>query len=429
MRAGRPAAAVVAATLVAAAVTGCGSSGPAGAPTQAEIRSLLGRHAAALRAGSVKDFLADVDTARADAPFRARQAALIDNISDVPLASWQYSLAAPVTEPSVAAAATKRYGAPATVVRVTLSFRLAGIDALPDRHDLWWSFVRRDGHVRLAGDDDVAQAGGASWRGPWDFGPVVVAKGPRSLVLGHIENSTRLSAFADAVDAAVPVVRRVWGAGAPAAVAVYAPATEREFAALLGGGGANAPGGTARTDVAAEAITTGVDPVHDQPYGQRLLLDPTADTTLSAAGALIVAAHEITHLATATATADGMARWVVEGFAEYVGELAGRQPVKLAASELRADVLRGRVPAALPADAAFAAGAPARPQAYQQAWLACRLIAATAGDAGLVRFYRLAGRPDLAPGTAVATALHTVLHTSVAAFTARWRGYLEEQLG
>lgn len=381
---------------------------------------MLARHAAALREGSTARFLADVDTARADAPFRSRQAALVDNISDVPLASWRYALAAPVTEPGVAAQAAKRYGAPATVVRVTLSFELAGVDTIPDRHDLWWSFIRRGGRVLLAGDDDVAQAGGVSWRGPWDFGPVVVAKGRHSLVLGHIENSTRLAAFADAVDGAVPVVRRVWGPSSPAAVAIYAPATEAEFGALVGG--------TTRTDVAAEAISSGTDPATQRPYGQRLVLDPTADARLSGVGARIVAAHEITHLATAAVTGENAPRWVVEGFAEYVGELAGGQPVRVAAAELRADVAAGRLPTSLPADAAFAAGAAGQPQAYEEAWLACRLIATKAGDGGLVRFYRLAAAPGVAPSDAVAAALRAVLHVSVAAFTAQWRSYVETEL-
>jgi hypothetical protein len=423
VRAGRLAAALAAVTALTAltALTACGSSGPTGAPTQAEIRAVLAHHAAALRAGSAARFLADVDTARADAPFRSRQAALVDDISDVPLAAWNYTLAAPVTDRAVAAAAARRYGAPATVVRVTLSFELAGVDTLPDRHDLWWSFVRRAGKVLLAGDDDVANAGGASWRGPWDFGPVVVAKGEHSLVLGHIENATRLASFADAVDAAVPVVRRVWGSSAPAAVAAYAPATEDEFHALVGDG-------TLRTDVAAEAISSGTDPGSGRPYGQRLVLDPGADATLSAVGARIVAAHEITHLATAAVTSPTAPRWVVEGFAEYVGEIAGGQPVKVAAAELGADVAHGRVPQSLPTDAAFAAGAAGQPQAYQQAWLACRLIAARAGEAGLVRFYTLAAAPGVAPDTAVAAALRQVLHATVAAFTADWRTYVKDQL-
>ena len=411
---------MAAALALAGAATGCGSSDGSGAPTQAQIRTVLAHHAAALRAGSASRFLADVDTAHADAAFRSRQAALLENIAGVPLASWRYTLAAPVTDPGVAAAAAKRYGAPATVVRVTLSFALAGVDTVPDRHDLWWTFVRRDGRVLLAGDDDVAQSGGVSWRGPWDFGPVVVAKGAHSLVLGHIENSTRLAPFADAVDAALPVVQRVWGPTAPSAVAVYAPATEQEFADLVGGPG--------RTDVAAEAISSGTDPATQRPYGRRLVLDPGADAKLSTVGARIVAAHEITHLATAAVTSAGTARWVVEGFAEYVGELAGGQPVPVAAAELRADVAAGRLPSGLPTDAAFAAGTPGQPQAYQQAWLACRLIAAKAGDNGLVRFYRLAAAPGDAPSQAVATALRSVMHVSVPAFTAQWRAYLKAEL-
>ncbi|TAM87739.1 MAG: hypothetical protein EPN43_09135 [Jatrophihabitans sp.] len=418
-RGGASLAVVIVLVMLGLGTAACGA-GPSGPPTGSQIRTVLARHAEALRAGASARFLADVDTARADARFRSRQAALITNIAGVPLASWTYTLAAPVTDPGVARAAARRYGAPATVVRVTLAFELAGVDTVPDRQDLWWTFVRRDGRVLLAGDDDMAQAGGVSWRDPWDFGPVVVARGVHSLVLGHIENALHLTAFADAVDAALPVVRSVWGADTPYAVAVYAPASQAEFAALTGD--------AAGADADAEAITAGIDPRTARPYGQRVVLAPAADAALSGTGAEIVAAHEITHLATAAITAPGMARWVVEGVAEYVAELGADEPVSVAAAELRAEVRAGRVPAELPSDAAFAAGAAGQAQAYEQAWLACRMIAAMVGNDGLVRFYRVAGAPDEPAGIAVAHALQQVVHLSPQQFTERWQAYLRSQL-
>jgi hypothetical protein len=391
------------------------------APTVAEISELLARHARELLTGSRAGFLADVDTAAAAKAFRSRQAAQLDNLADVPLQSWRYSVASPVTDGTALAAATRRYGAPALIVRVSLQYRLRGVDADPDRHDLWWTFVRRGGRVLLAGDDDLADTGGTSWRGPWDFGAVVVARGTSSLVLGHIANATALTRLAGVADAAVPAVTAVWGGAWSQRVAVVVPADGAEFAALTGG--------TADADVSATAVTAGVDPVTGRPYGQRLVLSPTAPGTLSGVGEQIVVRHELTHLAAAADTSESTPRWVVEGFADYVGERGSGQPVAVAAAELRRDVLAGDVPAALPADSAFAAGAPGRAQAYEQAWLACRLLAARAGVVGLARFYRAVGTAVAPAAQAVATALHAAVGLSLAAFTAQWRAYLIRELG
>jgi hypothetical protein len=66
---------------------------------------------------------------------------------------------------------------------------------------------------------------------------------------------------------------------------------------------------------------------------------------------------------------------------------------------------------------------------YEQAWLACKLIAQRAGVDGLVRFYQEVGRAVLPTEYAVKLALHDVLHETLRAFTAQWRAYLTAQLG
>jgi hypothetical protein len=414
---------LLASALLLGTLTACSSgSRPAGAPTLAEVKALLARHGAALLAHSTKRFLADVDTSTTAKAFRARQAAEIDNISDVPLQSWRYSATGADTDHIELAAAARRYGAPALIVQVQLSYRLRGIDTQPDRHDLWWTFVRRDGQVYLAGDDDLAKAGSASWRGPWDFGPVVVARGTSSLVLGHVANALQLTALARAVDAAIPAVDAVWGSDWNQHVAVLVPSGQKEFSALTGTG-------LGYRDLAAVAITSGIDAVTRRPYGRRLVMDPAALGSLSKLGRQIVVRHELTHLATAAATSQTTPRWLVEGFAEFVAERGSGQPVAKAAAELRAEVAKGTVPSALPADSAFNAGSTDLAAVYEQAWLACRLIAQRAGATGLVRFYQEVGRAVLPTDYAVKLALHDVLHETLHAFTGQWRAYLTAQLG
>ena len=144
--------------------------------------------------------------------------------------------------------------------------------------------------------------------------------------------------------------------------------------------------------------------------GARIVLNPANLARLDAAGRRLVIGHELTHIASRAVTSDQMPTWLVEGLADYVGNLGSGLPVPATAAELAAEVRAGRVPAALPADAAFAGGS-RLPQAYEQSWLACRLIADRAGQAGLVRFYRAVAR---AAGTDPATALAVGLRAGAA---------------
>jgi hypothetical protein len=410
--------------VLACLLAGCGGAGGKSthAPTMAQVSALLARHGAAVLAHSAGAFLADVDTAGAADEFRQRQRAQITNLDRVPLQSWRYTVSSAVTEPTAKAAAAKRLGAPVTIVRVAVSYALKFVDVRPTTHDLWWTFVQRHGRVYLAGDVDLAQEGGASWTGPWDYGALVAARGTSSLVLGHPRDSARLPGLAAAVDAAVPVVTGVWGADWARQVAVLVPESDGELAALVGSGGA-------LTDISAVAVSDAQDPVDGMISGQRLVLNPDALAKLTPTGLRVVLQHEISHVASASATGQASPRWLIEGLAEYVGNLGSAQPVPDAASELRQEVAGGTLPSALPTDDEFAPGTDRLPQVYQEAWLACRLIAQRAGQAGLVRFYRLVGAAVDVSATAVASALRQVLHETSAAFTAQWRAYLTGQLG
>lgn len=369
---------------------------------------------------SVTAYLADVDPARAAEGFRTQESDDIANLAEVPLSSWRYEVRSAVTDPTVRAASAKRYGVPALVLRVRLYYALRYVDVRPSQQDLWLSFVRRDGRTYLAGDDDVAAAGSRSWAGPWRYGPLAAVRGARSLVLGPAGEAAQLPALARSVDAAVPAVTAVWGTDWNQQIAVVVSSSPAEFGALVGSDGI--------LDVSAAAVTAGIDPVSRAPYGQRLLLAPDTLARLSAVGQRIVLRHELTHLATAASTADTTPRWLVEGFAEYVGNLGSGQAIGVAAAELRAAVAAGRVPTALPGDAEFSASGPVLARAYEQAWLACVLIARRAGERGLVGFYRMVATALLPPAPAVEAAMRSVLHESSARFTAQWRAYLQAEL-
>ena len=408
--------------VVAACFVGCDphAAPAAAAPTLADARALLTRHAAAVLAHDPQRYLADVSSATSSAAFRERERTDITDLAGVPLRSWAYADLRPVDDASARAAATRRYGAPVLFVHAALRYALDRVDPLPTAHDVFLTFVRSAGDVVLAGDSDLATTNRTSWAGPWRYEALSAVRGARCLVLGP--SGASLRQVADAVDAAVPQVSAVWGTGWNQDVAVLITGSDTAFAAAVGSS-------EQLEDVSAAAVTDGVDPVSHRPYGQRLVLAPNAVTDLSGTGTRIVVRHELTHLATAAVTDPTTPRWIVEGFAEYVANLGTGQPVGVAASELRSAVLAGRSPTTLPADSAFAAKGAALARAYEQAWLAARLVAQLGGQDALVRFYRAAAGALLPVAEAVATGLRDATGLSVAAFTARWRAYVRTELG
>ncbi|GAA4188993.1 hypothetical protein [Microbispora amethystogenes] len=240
-----------------------------------------------------------------------------------------------------------------------------------------------------------------------------VARGEHAVVVGAprrlVTEIARLAGRADRT------VTRVWGAHGGAVVLV--PRTE-EQAALL----------------AAPAVVGGLAAV---ATGDRVIVQPAAFARLSAIGRQVVVTHELTHVAASGPRAVPM--WLLEGFADYVGYLDSGLPVHAVAAELAAD-LRAGGGAGADADreagtgAGTGAGAPlarlpepadfaARPaQAYEEAWLACRYVAARFGERRLVALYRAALRED------ADTALRNVLGLTTAELTRLWRSSVRAEL-
>lgn len=384
----------------------------------AAVRDLLDRHASALLHRDRAGFLATVDP-RASA-FRARQATLFDNLAEVPLGSWDYRLdpdtAEPVTAPSFA-----RYDGPVWAPSVVLRYALRGFDPVPTERPQFFTFVRRAGTWYLASDTDFDDRGDHTWRGLWDFGPVVAHRGAASLVLAHPRSANRLATFASVVDSAIPHVTAVWGTDWSQRVVVLIPDTQQEMSQLIGGKFALA-------HIAAVATADYTDATTHTVRGQRVVINPDNLNRLGEVGRRIVLRHEITHVATRAETGGSAPTWLVEGFADYVGYLGSGVPVTVAAQELRTEVRRGEVPADLPTNADFTGDNPRLSQSYEEAWLACRLLAARIGEGGVVRFYQMVGSATGDPRQAVTRALRATAHLSYDQFVADWRHLLVSDL-
>ncbi|MEV7614683.1 hypothetical protein [Streptomyces sp. NPDC089799] len=329
----------------------------------------------------------------------------------VPLESWAYevrSVRVTVTDAGTGATA----GA-------DLRYRLAGHDGAPAGGARELTLAERDGHWRVEADRPAPGA----LPELWDQGPVEAVRGRYALVLGTGPRE-RLTGIAAAADAAVPAVAAAWPSGPPGTsggtpwsgrAVLLVPGSADRMAALLG----SAPG--AYRGMAA--VTTGRVGASPAP-ADRVVVNPDAYAELGEEGRRIVLTHEITHVATRPVTSASTPMWLSEGLADWVAYRgSGRTPPDIAPATARA-VRTGRVPAALPANGAFAFGGDqeALSRAYEESWLACRTIAARWGEQALLRLYTAAAREPLPE------ALSHTLHTDLPTLTTAWQQSLRTDL-
>ncbi|NDU72237.1 hypothetical protein GWI34_06310 [Actinomadura sp. DSM 109109] len=357
--------------------------------------AVLANRARAVRDGDRTAFLATVG----DAPgsFQDAQSLMYGNLRKLPLQGWR--------ERVVRAEAMDGETA---VVRVEVRYRLRGFDRGDVARTRYLSLAPRGGTWTVVGDG--TSRGLTDDADIWDCGPLTVVRGRTGLVAG---DGSGLDAIARRLDAAVPVVTSVVGKGWAQRAVALVPADASLASALAGPG-------QSLGQIAALAT---VAPAAGKGRGEdRVVVSPGTFGRLNELGRDVVLTHELTHVATGGARDRRTPLWLIEGFADYVGYRRAKISTRAAAGELRREVAAGRTPTALPAAAAFAGGSPRLSQAYQEAWLACRMVADRYGEAALVRLYRAAGR---APEAA---ALRDVLGLTRERFTALWRDYVKEEL-
>ncbi len=387
-------------------------SGAGDAEAREGIQRVLDRRAAAVLARDQAALAATVPAAAQ--ALRDSQAAMLANLAQVPLTSWTYTVQALDAFPLPATLTAAGTADPRRAVRAQLGYRLSGFDSVPVTATQYLTFVRQpDGGWLLGSDSD--HPGGDTQL--WDLGPVTAVHGRSCLVLG-LRGQSVLQAVADEADRAVPAVSAVWGRDWGERTVLLAPLASDQFGRLLG---------VNPLDYASiAAVTTGELGPAEAGHTERITLNPQVWDSLNALGRRVVTTHETTHVATRATTEQWTPRWLSEGVANWTGYLGtGRTPRQIA-PELLADIAAGRIPAALPADAAFDGSAAGLPQAYEQAWFACRAVVRRHGEARLVALY---GAVAAAGGTggqnaAVDTALRRTLGMGLPAFTAQWRGDL-----
>ncbi|MFI7066935.1 hypothetical protein ACIBL3_38465 [Kribbella sp. NPDC050124] len=369
-------------------------------------------------AGAVEDdsrsaFLATIDPKATE--FRTSARTIFANLGKLPVGTFQLRYVSDDPAALTPDRQAELGGTESWLAQVEVSWQLTGYDAKPARETLPVTFVTRDGTTYAASFSERFVAG--QRRPVWALGPIDVAKGDHSLVIS-LDSKADSEGYVSVTDRAVDSVSKVWGRSWRQKVVVYLPAKQAQMEYVLG-----AQPNT-YTQIAAVTMAELDSPQVGAPV--RIVANPKLFEELGKQGRRIVLTHETTHVAS-TATASPVPLWLAEGFADYVAFTAVPVQDESAAKELFKAVRAGKVPSALPAPEAFAASSAELPQAYESAWLACRLIAEREGQSKLVKFYRAVHASKSSAG--LADAFKSVLGMTEQEFVVEWQQYLKRLAG
>ena len=178
------------------------------------------------------------------------------------------------------------------------------------------------------------------------------------------------------------VVRRVLP-GRVGPVVVEVPASAGDLDETLG----VRPGTYA--GIAAVTAPVGSSAEEDGPV--HVFVNPDVTSGLRRAGAQVVMSHELVHVAT-DAVRRPVETWLLEGFADYVALRDTRLPDRVTLGRAIEAARRDGVPRSLPAAGDFDTRARDLQARYEEAWLACRVLAERVGESQLVAAYDAASR-------------------------------------
>ena len=130
------------------------------------------------------------------------------------------------------------------------------------------------------------------------------------------------------------------------------------------------------------AVTTSAGSSAGPETPVHVFVNPDVTARLRRAGAQVVMSHELVHVAT-DATRTAVETWLLEGFADYVALRDASLPDRTTLGRAIEAARRDGVPTTLPSAEDFDTRAPDLQARYEEAWLACRVIADRLGEQGL----------------------------------------------
>lgn len=388
------------------------------------VQDLLNRWAGAVRDSDTAGLTSLFD--RAAVPeFLDAELRRSENLAAVPLADWGYEIGTDPETPVPTDLAEQLDATDVWAVPAYLRYAIEGADAGSTRKPVSLIVARRGDRWTLVSDRSLPEYGRHSWRGPWDFGPVVAREVPTgsqtSVVLGHPDQEPLIDAIAGDLGDAVSSVTELWGTDWSQRALVIVSSDQDEFVEQVGSDHSG-------SDIAAVAVSDVVAPGSDTATGQRVVFSPAAAERLTEDTRQSVLRHELTHVAARTATTDGSPMWILEGFADYSGHRDSGITVGRAAPILAAAVTSHGPPSRLPADADFAAGGERAQAAYELAWSVSAYVADRFDERTLRELY-----VDLATGPLgsreLDAALREAVGLSTSEFVTDWGHWVAEGVG
>ncbi len=303
------------------------------------VDSILARRSAAVMAVDEEMFVADVDpTAKG---LVARQKLLFANLVNVGLAELTYQR----RDAQFDQAVVDRHGPTAYLVRVWMTYRIKGIDPVPVKTELGYTFVRRGTRWVLVDDDDL--------------------DAERVLVLVDRGRTGLGQTLVDEAEEALANVNKFWPRPWSRAVLVIAVKDPRVRGADFTGNDSDSAASSTGTYSTLPGEVT-----KDGTFaGAYVVINPKQFAQADE----IVLSHEFTHVATAR-LGGYEPLWLAEGTAEYVTwkgieEISGPDEV----AQWESDVQRQALPrmTALPPDEGFY---DTGEDVYGVSWLAVRYL-------------------------------------------------------
>ena len=338
------------------------SNGASGTPDvaarAAEVDKLLQTRAQAVQQNHQAEFLATVD--QGNKTLLAKQRVLFENLRQFGFAKLGYERLRDQYDQTL----VDKYGPSTYAVAVAMAYQIEGIDPVPVRTMLGYTFTKRpDGHWMLVSDTDLDHLlPRGSHQEAWDTGSVLVKRGPRVLVVVEQNQDALATSLVGKAVSAVKAVSKSWPGGWTGSGFVIAlddkvvrgadyslPKNAEDALAMATWVYRTLPGEVTGTGERADSY---------------VVINPRNRTKVDAR----TLAHEFTHVATAPYGASAP-RWMVEGAATYVEFLPMDGAPDLALDKYQAKVRTKYLAKAkgLPADATFFDNASS---SYPLSWLA-----------------------------------------------------------
>lgn len=340
------------------------------------VDAVLTARAEAVKLNKPDQFLAAVDPV--NKPLRARQRTLFDNLRRFGFASLKYER----LQEQYDQALTDKYGPSTFVVAVAMTYQIRGIDPVPARTMLGYTFVQRpDKKWTLVSDSDLdRRLPRGSHQEAWDVGEVLVKRAPRVLVVVEPSQTKLAAGLLTKAGSAVKAVSKSWPGGWTGSGVVIALDDK-----MVRGADYTLP----KNAEDALAMATWVYrslPGEVSGVGERtdsyVVINPRNRSKVDAR----TLAHEFTHVATAP-YGTFAPRWLVEGAATWVEFLPMDGARDLAIGTYRQTVRTKYLAKAkaLPADATFFQDSL---KSYPLSWLAVDLLIERYGGTELVTLYQ-----------------------------------------